>query len=116
MEILDIYSNYTYISKVHQLNQIFDFKYLSCTPGCLTCSHIYDFSYPCFSESGRFLKFHLNAHSTLFVDYYVVAFFSSTIQVYIDYVVMDKRVRFIFEKVDMTIFYLIFFIYLNLVF
>lgn len=116
MEILHIYSNDTCISKVHQLNQICDFKYLSCEPGCLTFFIFITFLIRVFSESGRFLKFHLNAHSTLFVDYYVVAFFSSTIQVYIDYVVMDKRVRFIFEIVDMTIFYLIFFIYLNFVF
>lgn len=114
MEILDIYSNDTYISKVHQLNQICDLKYLSREPGCLTFSHIYNFSYPCFHRIRKISKIHLNAHSTLFIDYYVVVFFSLTKQVYLDYVTMDERVRFIFEIIDTTIFYLIFFYLLKL--
>lgn len=49
-------TNDTYISKVHQLNQICDFKYLSREPGCLTFSHIYNFSYPCFHRIRKIFK------------------------------------------------------------
>lgn len=84
----------TYILKVHQLNRISDFKYLSCVPGCGTWS-IYEKYFPCFHRTRKILEMQFKCAFNAFLSIYILVF-STTIQMYLVYVAMDERVGFIY--------------------
>lgn len=65
----------TYILKVHQLNRISDFKYLSCEPGCGTWS-IYEKYFPCFHRTRKILEMQFKCAFNAFLSIYILVFFS----------------------------------------